>query len=100
MKIKQRLIAAMLFVTAAGAYADAGLTRAQVQQEQQTDFEIRQQLMAHREIALLAGCSLDAVSYDPQASATCNQLVQKIAASNGNDAAAKLTSYKAARERR
>lgn len=100
MKTKQQLIAAMLFATAAGAYADAGLTRTQVRQEQQTDFEIRQKLMVHREIAQQAGCSLDAVSYDPQASAACNQLVQKIAASNGNDAVAKLRSYKAAIERR
>lgn len=100
MKTKQRLIAAMFFATAAGAYADTGLTRAQVRQAQQTDVEIRLQLMENREIAQEAGCSLDAISYDSQASAACDQLVQKIAVSNGNDAAAKLTSYKAARERR
>ncbi|GAB3548545.1 hypothetical protein GCM10027343_29060 [Noviherbaspirillum agri] len=96
MKTKQLIIASLLSVVAAGAFADTtAVTRAQVKQELQNDFEIRQQLMQHQEVAMRAGCDLNAESYEASAHIACNNLVQKIAASNGNDAAAKVASFKA-----
>lgn len=96
MKTKQLIIGSLLSVAAAGAYADsAALTRAQVKQELQNDFEIRQQLMQHQEVAMRAGCDLNAESYEASASIACNNLVQKIAATNGSDAAAKVANFTA-----
>lgn len=95
MKAKHLLIASFLTFAAVGAHADTGgVTRAQVQQELRDDFEIRQQLMLQREVAMRAGCDFNAVSYDADASIACNSLVQKIAAMKDRDAASKVASYK------
>ena len=84
MNTKQLLIASLLSLTAFGAYADAGVTRADVKQELRNDFEVRQYLAKHREVAAKAGCDLDAVSYESGAAIACNNLVQKmIAAKSG-----------------
>lgn len=93
MKTKQLLIASLLSLTAFGAYADAGVTRAQVKQELQSEFEVRQQLMKHREVAAKAGCDLNAVPENSEATLACNALVQKMIASEGN---AKVAGQKAA----
>jgi|GEM_PF-3315844 len=96
MKIAPFFVSSMLSILAFNANAQSALTRDQVQQELKVDSEIRQQLAQHLEVATQAGCELSAVSYSAIAVGNCNSLVQKIAASTGNNASEKFSSYVAA----
>ena len=86
MNTKQLLIASLLSLTAFGAYADAGVTRADVKQDLRNDFEARQYLMKHREVAAKAGCDLNAASHESGAAIACNTLVQKMVAAKSGEA--------------
>ncbi len=86
MNTKQLLIASLLSLTAFGAYADAGVTRAEVKQELKNEFEVRQYLAQHREVAAKAGCDLNAASHESDAALACNNLVQKMVATKSGEA--------------